>query len=72
MLLEPALLSRRNPASPSWSGYRSRGREASAACTHPHVLAILQRLVLVARSGDPVEAKLAEQREQDFLDQFVL
>lgn len=39
---------------------------------HPHVFAVLQRLVLVASGGDPVEAELEEQREQHLFDQFIL
>jgi len=39
--------------------------------THPHVLAVLQRLVLVPRGGDPVEPELTQQRQEDLFDQLV-
>ena len=35
------------------------GREREA---HPDVLAVLERLVLMSRSGDPLEAQVAEHR----------
>ena len=39
---------------------------------HPHVLAVLKRLVLVACGRDAVEAKLPEQRQQHVVDEVVL
>src|SRR5258707_9042913 len=39
---------------------------------HPHVLAVLQQLVLVSSRRDPQEPKLTEHREQDLLGYLVL
>lgn len=38
-----------------------------AGVLHPHVLAVLQRLVLVSGGCNPVEAELTKEREQDLL-----
>ncbi len=39
---------------------------------HPHILALLQGLVLVPGVRDPEKAELPEQRQQDLLDQLIL
>jgi hypothetical protein len=45
------------------------GRERVA---HPDVLAVFKRLILVRRRCDPVKAELAEERQEQILDQLVL
>jgi hypothetical protein len=39
---------------------------------HPHILAAFQSLVFVSGRRDSMEAELAKERQQHFLDQFVL